>query len=279
MIEAAILRDEIEGVRRSIDAAGRIDPKAGATSIEVAGGLVAFAGVDSPFSQASGVGTRGAVRAADVAKITEFYEMRGAIPMVFVAPSAHRSLASELTAAGYTPGDREQTLLASGDLIGQARRDDRIGVANDIAAWAKASAAGFLEREKLEPGDDVIALILATAEGTIALEARDGDRIIATGAVSVNGDNAALFAGSTLTAFRRHGWHTALIRDRVARAREAGATLVRATASPGSVSEQNFMRCGFVSLYAKVLWLRPLPASSRSRETSAAAGGSGAIRG
>jgi hypothetical protein len=278
-IEEATLRDEIEGVRRSIDAARRIDPKAGATSIEVAGGLVAFAGADSPFSQASGVGTRGPVRAADVAKITEFYESRGAIPMVFVAPAAHPSLASELAAAGYAPGDREQTLVASGDLMDRARRHDRIGVANDIAAWAKASAAGFLERDELEPGDDVIALILATAEGTIALEARDGVRIIATGAMSVIGGNAALFAGSTLTAFRRQGWHTALICDRVARALQAGATLVRTTASLGSVSEQNFVRCGFVSLYTKVLWLRSLPASSRSRETSAAAAGSGAIQG
>ena len=182
--------------------------------------------------------------------------------MVFVTPAAHPSLASELTAAGYAPGDREQTLVASGDLIGQARRDDRIGVAKDIAAWAKASAAGFLEREELEPGDDVIALILATAEGTIALEVREGDKIIATGAMSVIGDNAALFAGSTLTASRRRGWHTALIRDRVARAREAGATVVRATAGLGSVSEQNFTRCGFVSLYTRVLWLRPLRASS-----------------
>ncbi|MGA2759728.1 MAG: hypothetical protein ABSF08_05315 [Candidatus Cybelea sp.] len=256
MIEEAILRDEIEGVRRSVEAGRRIDPQAGATSIEVAGGLVAFTGVGSPFSQALGVGTRGPVRASDVAQITEFYESRGATPMVFVATMAHPSLASELTAAGYAAGDREQTLVASDDLISNSRRNDRIGVAKDIAAWAKASAMGFLEREELEPGEDVIALTLATAEGTIALEVREGEKIIATGAMSVIGDNAALFAGSTLTAFRRQGWHAALIRDRVARAREAGARLVRATAGPGSISEQNFLRSGFVRLHTRVLWER-----------------------
>jgi len=200
------------------------------------------------------VGIRGPVTASDITQITEFYESRGTTPMVFVTPAAHPSLQRELTAAGYAAGDREQSLLAPGDLIGHARRDDRIGVAKDIGAWARASAAGFLGREELQPGDDVIALILATAEGTIALEVRDGDSIIATGAMSVIGDCAALFAGSTLTAFRRQGWHTALIRDRVARAREAGARFVRATAGPGSRSEQNFMRCGFVRLYARVLW-------------------------
>jgi GNAT superfamily N-acetyltransferase len=254
MIEAAILLDEIDGARRSIEAARRLDPEAGATSIEVAGGVAGFTGIDSPFSQALGVGTRGPVTASDIAKITVFYESRGATPMVFVTPAAHSSLVSELAAAGYAAGDREQTLLAADDLSGQGRRDDRIDVAKDIPAWAKASAMGFLEREELQPGDDVIALVLATAQGTIALEVRDGNSVIATGAMSVIGDSAALFAGSTLTAFRRQGWHTALIRDRVARAREAGARFVRATAGPGSRSEQNFMRCGFVRLYARVLW-------------------------
>jgi len=256
LIDEAIRRDEIAGVRRSIEAARRLDPKAGATSIEVAGGLAAFAGVDSPLSQALGVGTVGPVGASDIAKITEFYESRGAVPRVFVTPAAHPSLESALTAVGYAAGEREQSLLASDDLVSHARCDDRVAVARDIAAWARASATGFLEREPLEPGEEIIALILATTAGTTALEVRDGDRIIATGAMSVNGEHAALFAGSTCTAFRRQGWHTALICDRVARAHEAGAQFVRATAGPGSLSERNFVRCGFVRLHTRVLWER-----------------------
>jgi hypothetical protein len=255
-IEEATRLDEIEGVRRSIEAAHRLDPEIGATSIEVAGGLVAFAGVDSPLSQALGVGVRGPVSTFDIAKITEFYESRGAAPMVFVTPTADPSLTRELTRAGYAPGEREQSLLASGDLLEHARRDERIGVARDLAAWARASAAAFLEREALQPGDDRIALILVTTDETIALEARKGDAIVATGALGVRGEHAALFAGSTHPAFRRRGWHTGLIRDRVARARDAGARLVHATAGPGSASERNFLRCGFVRVYTRVLWVK-----------------------
>jgi GNAT superfamily N-acetyltransferase len=216
-----------------------------------------------------GVGASGPVRASDIAKITAFYESRGATPTVFVTRAADPSLHRELAAAGYVAGEREQSLLASEDLVSHAQCDARIGVAQDIAAWAKASAAAFLEREQLEPGEDVIALILATAEGTVALEARDGDRIIATGAISVSGEHATLFAGSTDPKFRRQGWHTALIRDRVARAREAGAKLVRATARPGSISEQNFVRCGFIRLSARILWERRAgQASSAKRADS-----------
>jgi uridine phosphorylase len=265
LIEEAIRRDEIEAVSRSIEAAARLNPNVGATNIEVAGGIVAFAGLASPLSQALGVGASGPVSASDIAKISEFYESRGATPMVFVTPAADPSLQRELTAAGYVAGEREQSLLASDALVSNARRDARIGVAQDIAAWAKASGAGFLEREELEPGEDAIALILATTEGTVALEARVGDRIIATGAISVSAEHATLFAGSTHTAFRRQGWHTALIRDRVARAREADAKLVRATAGPGSVSEQNFMRCGFVRVSARVLWERRVRQASSAK--------------
>jgi GNAT superfamily N-acetyltransferase len=174
--------------------------------------------------------------------------------MVFVTPMADPSLMRELTGAGYAPGEREQSLLASADLFGHAQRDERIDVARDLAAWARASATAFLERDELEPGDDRIALILATTDGTIALEARKGNAIVATAALAVRGEHATLFAGSTHPAFRRQGWHTELIRDRVARARDAGARLVHATAGPGSTSERNFLRCGFVRLYTRVLW-------------------------
>ena len=141
--------------------------------------------------------------------------------MVFVTPTADPSLISELTGAGYAPGEREQSLLASADLFGCAQRDERIGVARDLASWARASATAFLERDELEPNDDRIALILATTEGTTALEVRKGDVIIATAALAVRGEHATLFAGSTHPAFRRQGWHTDLIRDRVARAMPA----------------------------------------------------------
>ena len=150
LIEEAIRLNAIEGVRHSIEVARRLDPEIAAASIEVAGGLVAFAGVDSPLSRALGVGVRGPVSTSDIAKITEFYESRGATPMVFVTPTADPSLMRELTGAGYAPGDREQSLLASAELFGHAQRDERIGVARDLASWARSSAAAFLEREALE---------------------------------------------------------------------------------------------------------------------------------
>jgi GNAT superfamily N-acetyltransferase len=81
--------------------------------------------------------------------------------------------------------------------------------------------------------------------------------------IGVGRDHATLFAGSTHPAFRRQGWHTELIRDRVARARDAGARLVHAPAGPGSASERNFLRCGFIRLYTRVLWGKAGQANSK----------------
>ncbi len=74
--------------------------------------------------------------------------------------------------------------------------------------------------------------------------------------MDVRGDCATLFGGSTLTSFRKHGLHGALIRERIAQARDAGARFMRAGATPGSTSERNFQRCGFVTLYTRTLWER-----------------------
>jgi GNAT superfamily N-acetyltransferase len=254
-LDDALCRAEIAGARTAADAANRFDSRVGATSIEVAAGLVLFTGVGSPLSQAWGVGRQVAVSAGDVDAITDFYESRSAIARVFVTPTCHPSLQRKLARAGYVPTESENVLV-SRDLAG-AETDDRISVASDVGAWARASARGFLERERLEPGEDVTGLVLGTSEGSIPLQIRENGAIVATAAMDVRGECAGLFAGSTLPDFRRRGLHLALIRDRIARARRAGASLLRATAKPESASERNFRRCGFTKVYTRVLWERP----------------------
>ncbi len=254
-IDETLRRAELAGTRQGVETVRRLYPEVGAESVEVAGGFARFTGVDSPLSQAFGVGVCVPAGEADVATITEFYESHGATPRVYVTPLAHPSLGSALAAAGYAPVEYEN-VLASRDLATHAAYDDRIAVAAEFGEWARASARGFIERDTLAPGDDTIALVLASSDGVVALEVRDAEAIVATCAMDVREGCAALFAGSTLRSHRGRGWHLAMIRDRIARARDAGATLMRATTRPGSVSERNFQRCGLRTLYTRALWER-----------------------
>ena len=254
-IHEAITRCEIAGIRCGIEAARHLQPNVNADAIEVGGGLVAFTGIDSPLSQAIGVGAFSPVTDAEIAQITAFYQSRGATPRVFVTPLADAALAPGLARAGYAPAEYEN-VLASDKLDAYALRDDRIGIATDLRAWAYASALAFTDREHLVPGDEIIALIIASSRGVCLLEAREGGAIAATAAMDLRDECAALFAGSTMPAFRSRGWHMAMIRDRIARARDAGAHFMRATARSASVSERNFHRCGFDTLYTRALWER-----------------------
>jgi hypothetical protein len=250
-----ISRSEVAGIRSGIAAARRLYPDADVAWIDVAGGIARFIGVNPPLSQAFGVGALEPVTAHDVDRITEFYESRNALARVYVTPLSDPSLGPALVAAGYVPVEYEN-VLASDDLDTYALRDDRISIASDPGAWARASAQAFADPEPIKRGDERMPMIFATAEGVTALEARDGGTIAATSVMAMRDECAMLFAGSTLSAFRGRGWHVAMIRDRIARGRDAGANVVRAIAQPASESERNLRRCGFDALYTRILWER-----------------------
>jgi len=259
-LEETIRRCEIAGIRNAVATTARLRPDFGAEEIEVCGGLVAFTGIESPMSQAAGVGTAEPVRREDVEQIVTFYESRGTSPRVFVTPFSHPTLGRELAAAGFAPCEYEN-IMASDDFGDWAQRDPRVVVATDFQAWAHASAEAFMHPETPQHGDDLIACIIASSPGVWPLEMRDGATIVATAAMDLQQGCAGLFAGSVVPAFRGRGFHVALINDRIARAREAGASFMRATARPASPSERNFRRSGFTPLYTRVLWERRATAS------------------
>jgi len=262
-LEDTIRRCEIAGIRNAVATTARLSPGLGAEAIEVCGGLVAFTGVESPMSQAVGVGTPGPAHRDDVEKIVSFYQSRSTTPRVFVTPFSHPTLGRELAAAGFTPCEYEN-IMASDDFGDRAQRDPRVVVATDFQAWARASVEAFMHPETPKPGDDLIACIIASSSGVWPLELIEEDSIVATAAMDLQEGCAGLFAGSVVPAFRGRGLHVALINDRIARARDGGASFMRATARPASPSERNFIRCGFTTLYTRALWERTLADSDRA---------------
>jgi GNAT superfamily N-acetyltransferase len=254
-LEERIRRCEIAGIRNGIATTARLRPDLGAEAIEVCGGLVAFTGAKSPMSQAVGVGMQGPVHRDDVHQIVEFYESRRTTPCVFVTPFSHLSLGIELAAAGFAPSEYDN-VMASDDLGDWAARDPRVVEATDVQAWSRASVEAFMDPDVPKPGDELVACVIASSPGVWPLEVRDGAAIAATAAMDLQQGCAGLFAGSVMAAYRGRGFHLALIHDRIARAREGGALIVRATARPGSASERNFLRRRFTTLYTRTLWER-----------------------
>jgi N-acetylglutamate synthase-like GNAT family acetyltransferase len=170
-----------------------------------------------------------------------------------VTPLTDPAFVAALAADGYAPVESKSLLVAEIAAI-RAVRDPRVQRSEDAVTWGERSLRGFLDGAELDERRRRVGVIIASSPGVIALEARDGDEVVATACVSVAGEMAGLFAGSTIPAYRRRGWHEVLVADRLARARELGARYVRVTATPFSDSERNFRRLGFVPVYTKTVW-------------------------
>ena len=254
---AAVERADIAGMRACVASARRIAPHLNADGIEILGGIAAFAGPSSPLSEATGLGIFCDVTSREIERLTQFYIERATPPRVLVSPLAAMTLPALLAQAGYRPCEHQNVLAGAMSSLDIAR-DERIVESADAENWGRSSAEGFTAPDTPAERDVLVGIILASISTVTTLQARDNGRIVATAAMDVQGNLGGLFAGSTALAARRHGWHAATIRDRLARARELGARFARASAGVGSESERHFRRAGFEVLYTRTVWERPI---------------------
>ena len=254
-----IERAESRGWRSALEFGREAFPDRGLIVTEIGGATVCFSGPDSFFTQAVGIGIDAEVRDEELDAIAEFYHSRGADARIIATPIAGDNLARMLIDRGFTIEEYENAL--AGDLTAMhAERDARVDVCSDPREWVEHSARAFSDGE--DPADGLLfgSFLMASHPNVSALALRENGEIVATGCVAVEPDSiAGLFATSTAPSARGHGYQTALIRDRIARARERGATIARATAKPGTPSERNFRRAGFQVLYSRTTWLRRRP--------------------
>lgn len=240
-------------LRGFVEAARRLRPHASFDVIDIAGGVASFMGPASPLSQSTSLCLTNGIFAGEIDCLTRFFHDRGAPARVWVNPLADPSLEKALASAGYEPVGRNNALAIDLSANG-ATRDRRIVEESDAQAWGFISARGFLDRyDGVEEGT-FLAASIASSDGVIALSTVDDGIIVATGAMTVQGELASLFAGSTLAEHRGKGYHRAMVADRLARARERGARYARTSAPIGSTSESNFRACGMTVLYTRTLW-------------------------
>lgn len=251
-----IERAEARGWHSALDYGRDAFPERDLAVTEIGGATVCFAG-DSFFSQTVGIGIDSNVRDEDLDAIAEFYHSRGVPARIISTPIAGDELARMLIRHGFTIEEYENAL--AGDLTQiHGERDSRVEVWSEPKEWAEFSARAFEDGK--DPGDGLLfgSFMMASHPNVIALALRENGEVMTTGCIANEPDSiAGLFATSTALSARGRGYQTALIQDRIARAREAGSTIARATAKPGTASERNFRRAGFEVLYSRTTWVRP----------------------
>ncbi|MHB0981004.1 MAG: hypothetical protein ACYC5Q_13220 [Thermoleophilia bacterium] len=244
-----------------VDAWQHARPDSGAAKEWVAGGCVLFTGVDSPVTQAVGLGREGPVSAGDVDRVESFFRDRGAVSRINLSPFAHPSLALELGDRGYRVEEFENALvrtLASDDRFGApapwvAVRE--VGDEDDVL-WAPLIARAFSSGA---PEGRVSGMALTLAQVALAIDdataflGEIGGVPAGGGSLSLHDGIATMFGDATLSEWRGHSVQISLLRARLSRAVEAGCDLAAAGASPGSSSQRNMERLGFRVAYTQVM--------------------------
>jgi GNAT superfamily N-acetyltransferase len=234
---------------------------------KIAGGVAVFAGVDSPVTQAIGVGLGGAVSDEDLARLGEFFLARNAPAAVELCPLVEMSLYEKFAERGYRLLEVSNVLIreiaAAGDSKPWGPREVTVrSAARDQAKlWTRTVAQGFAEQFPVTPEMlEVMEGFFRAVNATAFLAYVDGE-LAGGAALAMHGGVCGLFGASTLPDFRRRGVQAALLDARIDWATNQGCDLAVSIAAPGSISQRNIERAGFRVAYTRTKLIRPLAAN------------------
>jgi GNAT superfamily N-acetyltransferase len=235
----------------------------GKSSIAVAGGHAGFGGIDSPLTQAFGLGLNGPVTDDDMSAIEEFYSGNRAAVNIETCPLADMSLLTFLNARGYRPIEYSNVFV-------------RELTDSDSAAWPDSASPVRVRRVTEDETENYASIVMRSflGEGEIpasllnvfvsCIYARgthfflaEVDGVPAGGGMMSIHQGVASFGGAgTLPEFRNRGVQKALLLARLAKAAGDGCDLAMVATMPGSGSQRNVERQGFRVVYTRTKFMR-----------------------
>lgn len=244
-------------------AARAANPAGGAAAEPHCGGWALYSGAGSPVNQALGIGLKGPVEAAEFEALERFFFERGEPAIYEVCPFSDPSLLPRLAERGYRMTELSQVLFRPIEGFLPAPHAAGLEIfragSEEASLWSEIVARGFFEGE--EPPAEIVTIMagMSAAESTASWIVRC-EGIPAGGGSVQQAEGVALFAGqSTLPEYRGRGIQSALIREGLAYAKACGADLAAAMTLPGSGSQRNFERAGFLVAYTRVKVQRDVP--------------------
>jgi GNAT superfamily N-acetyltransferase len=250
-----------------VEARAKLFPESEAEWIEVAGAYAMFDGIGSPLTQTFGLGVFDPITQADMEKLEDFFQQRGAHVHHEVSPLVGASLMTLLNERGYQPVELTSVMyrpIGREIQLASPRNENvqsRLIQDGEEDLWAQTAAKGW--SELIEFADIILQLSFITAKraGGCSFMAELDGRPIATGAMFMH-DGVALLAGaSTIPEGRRQGAQLAMLESRLRYAAEQGCDLAMMCAAPGSASQRNAERQGFRIAYTRIKWGLAHPAT------------------
>lgn len=261
--EGRFVAGVVEGMRaRRADLATLILPISGGTSV--------YAGPNSAMNKVIGLGFEGPLDLEALEHIEREWHARGEAVRVELSILADASIPVALSERGYHVHGYENVLARPLDdeLAGEdgpgitierlRKEDERTWIDIAVTAFSNLDGTGSTadDSDQIAAVEEVMGDFIA-APGLQPYLARLDGRPVGEGALCLPGDNLALLAGAgTLPDARGRGVQKALLRRRLADARAAGATLATVVTAPGTRSQENVMRRGFILLYTRIILVK-----------------------
>jgi GNAT superfamily N-acetyltransferase len=228
---------------------------------DIAGGIATFSGIDSPITQAFGVGLFGPVSDGELDQLEDFFFSRGAPVALELCPFIHPSLIGLLKARPYRLEEFSNVLvrqLRPRETIATPESDLKVRAAlpQESTQYSEVVAEAFSEYLPVsETLRRVIESFSRRPSGCCFL-ALAGNEIAAGGCVSEDQRLAEFYGAATLAGFRKRGAQSLLIAARLQWAVEQHCDLATTTTQPGSSSQRNYERAGFRVVYTRAKVVR-----------------------
>jgi GNAT superfamily N-acetyltransferase len=239
--------------------------------LPIGGGLAVYAGPASPMTKVIGLALNGPLDLAALADAEREWRDRGEPVRVELSVIADTAAAPTLSERGYRLLGFENVLACSLERLPKAAVAPDIAIetlpAGDAPLWTDLAVTASLDQDGSgSVADDVLPRDRLTQElldfgrtpGLVRYLARIDRQPVGEAALRLDCDSglAQLAGAGTLPAFRGRGVQKALVQRRLADARAEGCDLAVVTTAPGTRSQDNVMRRGFVLLFTRAILVR-----------------------
>jgi N-acetylglutamate synthase-like GNAT family acetyltransferase len=273
MFADSLLASRIDGAEARLCAGfARVrPPESRPLVLPLSGGLAVYAGPASPINKVIGLGFDGPLDLTALAEVEREWQDRGEPVRIELSILADATIGPALSARGYRLDGFENALGRPLDGTSRVATAPEITVETlrdgDTRVWADIAVAAFLSLDGTgSVADDALSreqlerelCDFATIPGLTPYLARIDGEAVGEAALRVDHESRlAQFAGAgTLVAFRGRGVQKALVQQRLADAHAAGCDLAVVTTAPGTRSQDNVMRRGFVLLYTRAILVK-----------------------
>lgn len=240
----------------------------------IGGGVVVFTGPASPMNKMIGVGFEGIPDEQQLRRIEDRFRDRDSSLQAEVSTLADPAFAAYLTTHGYVLQNFENVSgrpITMSDANPATPEEIVVGVGDTTDdEWLDAAITGFqhpddrgVAADTLPPREVIEESMrpFVGVRGFRRYAARIDGRLAGVASLRMDDRIAQLCGAATLPQFRRRGIQGALLRRRLADAHAAGCELAVLTTQPGSTSQANGHRQGFVLLYPRAILVKPASVS------------------